>query len=140
MQSCFANVSRGFEVTTSEDSVLKFLALEPNFGITALSDVNLPWLSVNFFQSAEILKNLDPTGSCQRDLQSRSKMRGTVPMESPKTIHFLRGRKRGRYQTSSRDRPSFSDSLEAGTSKSSLYIEYNYIYTNFYWFRFICCC
>ena len=48
VQSYYANVSRGVEVTTSDDSVSKFLASEPNFGSTVLSDVYCPWLSVDF--------------------------------------------------------------------------------------------
>ena len=58
VQSYYANVARGVEVTTSDDSVSKFLALEPNFGSTALSDVYFPWLSVDFFDSAKIHKSL----------------------------------------------------------------------------------
>ena len=118
VQSYYANVARGVEVTTSEVSVLKFLALEPSFGNTALSDVYCPWLSVNFFDRAEIHKCLDSTGSCQRDLQSPVKLREAVPLDSPKTVFFPRGKKRGRYQTSSRDRSSSTDSLRAGTSNS----------------------
>ena len=118
VQAYYANVARGVEVTTGDDSVLKLLALEPNFGNTALSDVYCPWLSVNFFDSAKIQKTLNPTGSCQQDLQSPVKFRETTPMDFPPTVHFPRGKKRGRYQSTSRDRSSSTDSLQAGTSKS----------------------
>ena len=118
VQSYFANVAQGVEVMTREEPVSKFLALEPSFGNSALSDVYCPWLSVNFFDRADILKKLDPTGSCHRDLQAQSESRDIAPMESPKSIHYARGKKRGRYQTSSRDRSSSTGSLQAGTSKS----------------------
>ena len=118
VQSYYANVARGVEVTTSDDSVSKFLALEPNFGNTAISDVYCPWLSVDFFDSAKIHKSLDPTGSCPRDLQSPIKIRETAPIDSPKTIYFPRGKKRGRYESSSRNRSSSNETLQAGTSKS----------------------
>ena len=118
VQSYFANVSKSVEIMTSEESISKFLALEPTFRSTAVSDIYCPWLSVNFFDRAEVLKNLDPTGSCRKDLQSQTESQETVPMESPKSIHYDRAKKRGRYQTSSRERSSSAGSLQAGTSNS----------------------
>ena len=118
VQSFYTNAARGVEVTTSEEFVLKFLPLESSFGNTALSDVYCPWLGVNFFERAEIHKCLNPTDSCQRYLQSPIKLRETVIMDSPNTLYFPRGKKRGRYHTSSRDRSFSTDSLQAGTSNS----------------------
>ena len=118
VQSYYANVARGVEVTACDDSVSKFLALELNFGNTAFSDIHCPWFCVDFCDSAKIHKSLDPTGLCQQFLQSPTKIRETAPVDSPKTVYFPRGKKRGRYQSSSRDRSSSDESLQAGTSKS----------------------
>ena len=71
---------------TREESVSKFLALEPTFGTTALSDVYCPWLSVDFFGRARNFEGLDPAKSCQRDAGSPSKSRGVESIEPPKTI------------------------------------------------------
>ena len=100
VQSYYANVARGVEVTTSDDCFevpcTLVQALSGNFGNIALSDVYCPWLSVDFFDCAKIHKSLDPTGSCPRDLRSPIKIRETAPIDSPKTIYFQRGKKRGR--------------------------------------------
>ena len=77
---------------TREESVTKFLTLEPTFGSTALSDVYCPWLSVDFFGKAKIFEGLDPTKSCQRDVQSSSKSRRVESIEPPTTIYFPRGK------------------------------------------------
>ena len=76
VQSYSANVAQGVEVMTREEPVSKFLALEP----------------VNFFDRADILKKLDPTGSCQRDPQSQPAPRDTVPMESQRASIMLEAR------------------------------------------------
>ena len=49
VQSYFRNVPRGVETVTSEQSISKFLLLEPDFGTQGLSDVYCPWLSVDYF-------------------------------------------------------------------------------------------
>ena len=118
VQSYFTNVARGEEVMTREESVTKFLALEPTFGSTALSDVYCPWLSVDFFGRAKIFEGLDPTKSCPRAAQSSSKTQRVESIEPPTTIYFPRGKKRTRKSVSSRDRSSSGETLHACTSAS----------------------
>ena len=118
VQSYFTNVARGVEVMTREESVSKFLSLEPTFGTTALSDNCCPWLSVDFSGRARILEGLDPAKSCQRDAGSPSKSRGVESIEPHKTIYFPRGKKRTCKNTSSLDRSSSGDTLHACTSAS----------------------
>ena len=118
VQSYFTNVARGVEVMTREESVTKFLALEPTFGSTALSDVYCPLLSVDFFGKARIFEGLDPTKSCQRDAQSSSKTRRVESIEPPTTIYSPRGKKRARKSVSSRERSSSRETLHACTSAS----------------------
>ena len=103
---------------TREESVSKFLELEPTFGTTALSDVYCPWLSVDFFGRARSLEGLDPAKSCQRDARSPGKSREVATIEPPKTIYFPREKKRTRKSTSSHDGSSSGDTLHACTSAS----------------------
>ena len=52
VQSYFRNVSHSVdsvEAVTTEQSIASYLQLEPKFGGNGLSDVNDPWLSVDFF-------------------------------------------------------------------------------------------
>ena len=76
VQSYFRNVPRGVETVTSEQSIAKFLLLEPDFGTQGLSDVYCPWLSVDYFGRTKLLEQLDPKGSFQPapplDLESES--------------------------------------------------------------------
>ena len=116
--SYFTNVARGVEVMTREESVTKFLTLEPTFGSTALSDVYCPRLSEDFFRKGKTFEGLDPTKSCQRDAQSYSKTRRVESIEPPTTIYFPRGKKRTRKSVSSRDRSSSGETLHACTSAS----------------------
>ena len=114
VQSYFTNVARGVKVMTREESVSKFLELEPTFGTTALSDVYCPWLSVDFFGRARILEELDPAKSCR----SPGKSREVETIKPPKTIYFPRGEKRTRKSTSSHDGSPSGDTLHACTSAS----------------------
>ena len=76
VQSYFRNVPRGVETVTSEQSISKFLLLEPDFRTQGLSDVYCPWLSVDYFGRTKLLEQLDPKGSFQPapplDLESES--------------------------------------------------------------------
>ena len=76
VQSYFRNVPRGVETVTSEQSISKFLLLDPDFGRQGLSDVYCPWLSVDYFGRTKLLEQLDPKGSFQSappvDLESES--------------------------------------------------------------------
>ena len=65
VQSYFRNVSRGVETVTSEQSISKFLLLEPNFRTQGLSDVYCTWLSVDYFGRTKLLEQLDTKGSFQ---------------------------------------------------------------------------
>ena len=65
VQSYFRNVYRGVETVTSEQSISKFLLLEPDFGTQGLSDVYCPWLSVDSFGRTKLLEQLDSKGSFQ---------------------------------------------------------------------------
>ena len=60
VQPYFRNVSRGMETVTSEQSISKFLLLEPDFGTQGLTDVYRPWLSVDYFERTRFLSSWTP--------------------------------------------------------------------------------
>ena len=62
VQSHFCNVSRGVETVTSQQSISKFLLLEPDFETQGLSDVFCPWLSVDYIGRTKLLEQLNPNG------------------------------------------------------------------------------
>ena len=66
VQSYFRNVPNGIESVNSDQSVAAFLRLEHTFVGVGTSDVYSPWESVNFFDRASVLEQLDPNGTCRR--------------------------------------------------------------------------
>ena len=86
VQSYLSNVAHGAEVLTSDESVGKFIRLEPVFGSSGLSATYSPWSSVEYFNRAEIQKILDLTRSCQIDRRSVISAASNPQVELPKHL------------------------------------------------------
>ena len=72
IQSYLEGSSRGIDVFTSEDSVRRFLALEPPFGTTGLKDTYSPWDSLDHFGRGQIKDVIGPTSTNKQDAPTTS--------------------------------------------------------------------
>ena len=115
IQSYLGGSSRGIDVFTSDDSVRRFLALEPTSGTTGSKDTCSPWDSLDHFGRAQMKYVIGPTPSSKQDAPPTS----ILAKDTKGPPHFITKPGR-RYSNllSSEELTKSAERLNASSSKS----------------------